>query len=95
MTPEPASAAFQRHGGRLAAARARFPEVEPLGGCGLFQLAKARDADGLFERLARRGVLTRPYLEGGLIRFGLPGGAKDWSRLAAALSGANPQGARA
>jgi cobalamin biosynthetic protein CobC len=60
--------------------------VEPLGGCGLFQLAKARDADALFERLARRGVLTRPFPDGGLIRFGLPGRAKDWSRLAAALS---------
>jgi len=61
--------------------------LEPAGGCSLFQLAAARDGHALFEHLARQGVLVRPCADARL-RFGLPGRAKDWSRLAEALNGA-------
>ena len=58
---------------------------EVLGGSPLFRLARTADAGQRFERLARRGVLVRPFAHApDQLRFGLPPlGA--WSRLEAAL----------
>ena len=52
-----------------------------VGGCALFRLAAAPDASERFHRLARAGVLTRPFAyDPTWLRFGLPARA-DWSRL--------------
>lgn len=64
---------------------------EVLGGTSLFRLARAADAQERFERLARRGVLVRPFADApdtlefaDRLRFGLPP-ASGWSRLETAL----------
>jgi cobalamin biosynthetic protein CobC len=83
----------ERTRARLARDAARLRDLlagaglQPLGGCPLFQLAGSREAGTVFERLARHGVLTRPFPDGERLRFGLPGRARDWSRLAAGLAG--------
>lgn len=58
-----------------------------LGGTTLFRLAEHRDAPALFERLARAGVLARPFPEHpSWLRFGLPPDARAVERLRAALA---------
>ena len=59
--------------------------AEVTGGTPLFRLYRVDDAAAWQDRLARHHIWTRvfPY-SGELIRLGLPG-AKDWSRLEAAL----------
>jgi len=57
-----------------------------VGGTCLFRLASHRDAPRWFERLARAGILTRPFSEQpDWLRFGLPAHASAWERLKAAL----------
>lgn len=57
-----------------------------IGGASLFRLAEAEDAPARFERLARAGVLARPFADQPRrLRFGLPGSDADFDRLAAAL----------
>lgn len=57
----------------------------PAGGCALFRLAQAADAPRRFQRLARLGVLTRPFDHApAWLRFGLPVD-EHWPRLEAAL----------
>ena len=57
------------------------------GGTDLFRLVAAADAGDLHERLARRGVWTRIFVDRpGFIRFGVPREA-DLPRLDAALGG--------
>jgi cobalamin biosynthetic protein CobC len=56
-----------------------------VGGTSLFRLAAAADAPARFERLARVGVLTRPFRDNpSCLRFGLPPD-DAWARLEAAL----------
>jgi cobalamin biosynthetic protein CobC len=53
----------------------------------LFRLARHDDAARWFERLARAGILTRPFLGRPVwLRFGLPVEEADWQRLATALA---------
>jgi cobalamin biosynthetic protein CobC len=53
----------------------------------LFRLARHDDAARWFERLARAGILTRPFLGRPIwLRFGLPVEEADWQRLATALA---------
>jgi cobalamin biosynthetic protein CobC len=59
--------------------------LEVVGGTDLFRLARTEDAEGVFLRLARAGVLCRPFDDPGLLRFGLPDARAAWDRLAAAL----------
>lgn len=55
------------------------------GGCPLFRLVET-DATALFERLARGGILTRPFdYAPRWLRFGLPADASEVDRLARAL----------
>ncbi len=64
----------------------RAAGARPLGGTPLFQLIDHPAAGALFEALARRGILVRPFA--GMptrLRFGLPGSADAWARLDAAL----------
>ena len=58
----------------------------PLGGTPLFQLIEHPAAGALFEALAERGILVRPFAGAPTwLRFGLPGSAEAWTRLDAAL----------
>lgn len=61
--------------------------LKVLGGTELFRLAAAENADAIFLRLARAGILCRPFATPGLLRFGLPGSKRDWIRLQNALMG--------
>ncbi|MBW6526107.1 aminotransferase class I/II-fold pyridoxal phosphate-dependent enzyme [Sphingomonas sp. RHCKR7] len=77
---------------RLAAAAASLDGVltahglVPLGACPLFRLVEHVDAPLLFERLARAGILVRPFDESpARLRLGLPGDAAALARLDAAL----------
>ncbi|MFZ2868995.1 MAG: threonine-phosphate decarboxylase, partial [Zavarzinia sp.] len=57
------------------------------GGCRLFRLYACKDAAAWFERLARAGILTRPFAwRPDILRLGLLAGDADFDRLAAALS---------
>lgn len=58
----------------------------PRGACPLFRLIETEDAQGLFLRLARAGILTRPFdTAPRWLRLGLPGGA-GLARLERALA---------
>lgn len=89
----PDTAWAERARKRLARDAARLDRLlvraglKPVGGTSLFRLARADDARGVFLRLARAGILCRPFEDPHLLRFGLPGRPADWTRLAAALSG--------
>lgn len=80
---------------RLVADAARLDRLlaaaglTPLGGTPLFRLAEAAEgADVWFDRLARAGILTRPFdYAPTWLRFGLPGDVAAWDRLQAALAG--------
>jgi cobalamin biosynthetic protein CobC len=60
---------------------------EIVGGTSLYRLVRGADAASRFERLAAAGILTRPFQhDATLLRFGLPGSAGAWRRLATALA---------
>ncbi|UZW57614.1 aminotransferase class I/II-fold pyridoxal phosphate-dependent enzyme [Sphingobium sp. JS3065] len=57
------------------------------GACPLFRLIEVEDGPALFDRLARRAILTRPFAENGRwLRLGLPGDAAALTRLDRALA---------
>jgi cobalamin biosynthetic protein CobC len=61
-------------------------DLVPQGACPLFRLVACNDAPRLFERLARAGILVRPFEEAhDRLRIGLPGNAAALARLDAAL----------
>jgi cobalamin biosynthetic protein CobC len=65
----------------------RAAGFDPQGGCPLFRLIDCGDGMALFERLARRAILTRPFDHNpGWLRLGLPGGAKALDRVQSALA---------
>jgi cobalamin biosynthetic protein CobC len=58
----------------------------PRGDCPLFQLIETPDAAALFERLAHRQILTRPFADRpDWLRIGLPPSSEALGRLAEAL----------
>ena len=60
---------------------------QPTGACPLFRLIEVDDAHALFERLARRAILTRPFAnQPRWLRIGLPADAGALARLETALS---------
>lgn len=83
----------------IAETRARLPEEtatldrvlkahghSPIGECSLFRLIET-DAHALFERLARRSILTRPFdHDPRWLRIGLPANGAALARLDAALA---------
>ena len=61
--------------------------LEPQGDCPLFRLVKLDGAGALFDRLARRGILTRPFAYApDWLRIGLPADDAAYARLDAALA---------
>jgi len=63
------------------------------GNCPLFRLVQADDAMALFDKLARRHILTRPFAQDRrLLRLGLPATDAALDRLDAALSGPDRHG---
>ena len=59
---------------------------QPVGACPLFRLIEVDDAHALFERLARRAILTRPFADQPRwLRLGLPADSAALARLEAAL----------
>jgi cobalamin biosynthetic protein CobC len=59
----------------------------PVGDCPLFRLIETGDAPALFDRLARRAILTRPFdYNPRWLRLGLPGGPEALDRLDKALA---------
>ncbi len=57
-----------------------------VGGTVLFRLADTQDAAEWASRLGRAGILVRNFADAPTrLRFGLPGAAADWDRLASAL----------
>jgi cobalamin biosynthetic protein CobC len=93
------TAAYADHGW-IAAMRRRLPSeaaaldtmlarrgYRPIGACPLFRLIEADDARTLFERLARRAILTRPFADQPReLRIGLPADTAALARLDAALA---------
>lgn len=60
---------------------------QPIGACPLFRLIAVDDARALFERLARRAILTRPFDDQPRwLRIGLPADGAALARLDAALA---------
>lgn len=60
---------------------------QPVGDCPLFRLIETDDAAALFDRLAHRAILTRPFdYNPRWLRLGLPGGADALDRLDRALA---------
>ena len=91
--------AAYRDTGWIEATRARLPReaaaldrvlarhgLTAAGTCPLFRLIETDDAHALFERLARRSILTRPFdYDRRWLRFGLPPDTAALDRLDAAL----------
>jgi cobalamin biosynthetic protein CobC len=78
---------------RLAADAAALDAVlgrhgcDPVGECPLFRLISVRDGAALFDRLARRGILTRPFAYApSWLRLGLPESDAGLARLDRALA---------
>ena len=57
-----------------------------VGGTDLYRLAESGNAGGLYEKLGRAGIYTRPFPgHPRWLRFGIPGTDADWERLERAL----------
>ena len=72
---------------RLAVAAKRIDIIltqagfEIVGGTNLFRLARSSDAPFIYERLGRRGIYVRFFLENPeWLRFGIPGKEEHWKR---------------
>ena len=60
--------------------------LEVIGGTRYFRLVMTPRRDAVFDRLARAGILTRPFAgQADWLRLGLPSNNSDWARLDAAL----------
>jgi cobalamin biosynthetic protein CobC len=77
---------------RLAAEAAALDAVlrpsglRPMGACPLYRLVETDDACALFERLARQGILTRPFADNPhWLRIGLPADDAALARLEHAI----------
>ena len=63
----------------------RDADLQPTGGCSLFQWVQTERAEIMQQQLAQCGILTRYFAEPPSLRFGLPGSEADWLRLVAVL----------
>jgi cobalamin biosynthetic protein CobC len=69
---------------RLAAILSPFGKVRSTA---LFCSIETKNVAELFDRFARRAILTRRFDAHGLLRFGLPGLESEWRRLADTVAG--------
>lgn len=60
--------------------------LPPSGGSSLFQWVRCASAVSVHQHLAQQGILTRLFDAPHSVRFGLPRGEAQWSRLNEALS---------
>jgi len=74
-----------RQDGQQLAQLLRDADLQPTGGCGLFQWVQTERAEIMHQQLAQSGILTRYFAEPSSLRFGLPGSEAGWLRLAAVL----------
>ncbi|WP_022681650.1 threonine-phosphate decarboxylase [Sphingobium bisphenolivorans] len=83
---EAMTARLPRQAARLDALLAQYG-FAARGNCPLFRLLEVEDGHALFDRLARRAILTRPFADHPRwLRIGLPGDEAAWSRLESALA---------
>lgn len=62
--------------------------ASPVAGTTLFRLVRSPAAPALFEALGQAGIYVRRFMERPEeLRFGVPGEADEWARLATALDG--------
>jgi cobalamin biosynthetic protein CobC len=83
------AATRRRLSGQAAALDALLSDAgyQPQGVCPLFRLIETEAAPALFDRLARRAILTRPFADQPhWLRFGLPADEQALARLADALA---------
>ncbi|MDR2166213.1 MAG: threonine-phosphate decarboxylase CobD [Zoogloeaceae bacterium] len=80
-----ARARLDRESARLAGILAPLAEMEPPAITALFVTLSLKTPCALFDALRKQGILTRPFADAGLLRFGLPGQEADWQRLSRAL----------
>ena len=75
---------------RLRGIMENVPGVTTMGGAllfTLFRVARTNDAYGLWDHLARRGILARRFDDQPKwLRLGLPGDASAWERLTQAIT---------
>lgn len=75
-----------KHAGACIDALLLDAGLKLVGGTPLYRLARCADADTLFDQLAVRGILIRPFNEDPrLVRIGLPADEEQWNRLREAL----------
>lgn len=60
-------------------------DLQPQGGCALFQWLITPRAGRLYEFMAQRGILLRLFIANSSVRFGLPADEADWLKLEQAL----------
>lgn len=61
--------------------------LEIVGGTTLYRLGKSNEAERIYQRLGRAGIMVRNFdYNPAWLRFGLPGHDDGWRRLEAALS---------
>jgi len=83
------AATRRRLSGQAAALDATLADAgyPPRGACPLFRLIETEAVPALFDRLARRAILTRPFADQPhWLRFGLPADEQALARLADALA---------
>ena len=87
---DPGWAAAQR--GKLKAGAAALDALlarfgfRNIVGTALFRFAEHVHSHGVFQHLAKSGILTRPYRDVNALRLGLPGSDEERERLSEALS---------
>jgi cobalamin biosynthetic protein CobC len=69
----------------------RRARLKVVGGTHLYRLAQYDDANGLFDRLGRAGIIVRRFAEHPTwLRFGLPANEEGWRRLSEVLIAEKP-----
>ncbi len=55
--------------------------LQPTGGCELFQWVKTEHAEAIHQQMASKGILTRLFQQPDSLRFGLPENEEQWQYL--------------
>ena len=60
-------------------------QLQPSGGCSLFQWVRLSDSARIAEHFRQQGILVREFTQPASLRFGLPANASQWQRLEKSL----------